>query len=132
MVFYGVLDVMAKPVYLFIHLFSISRLDLTKLQLQSGKFTTSAGSYASVADTEKGSRYQNHPEGTSHGHPNGTQKTGGLFSKKGQRDATAPKTTMIENPPRVSEATVAPREEPAPAASEIGARSDMRTNRSEI
>lgn len=133
MAFYGVLDILAKPVYLFIHLFSISRLDLTRLQLQSGKFTTSAASYTSVADAEKGSRtgagYQNHPHGTSHG----TTKTGGLFARKGQRDAQpAPQTTVVENP-RFSEATVSPADDAA-VRSEVGAgaRSDVRTNRSEI
>jgi len=44
MIFYGILDVLAKPVFCFFHLFMLSRLDLTLLQLSSGKFTASAGS----------------------------------------------------------------------------------------
>jgi len=42
MVFYGILDVLAKPVFCFVHLFMLSKLDLTVLQLSSGKYTTSA------------------------------------------------------------------------------------------
>jgi hypothetical protein len=42
MIFYGVLDILAKPVFCFYHLFAMSKLDLTALQLQSGKFSSSA------------------------------------------------------------------------------------------
>ena len=45
MVFYGILDVLAKPVFCFFHLFMLSRLDLTVLQLNSGKFTTSGAGF---------------------------------------------------------------------------------------
>jgi len=52
MVFYGILDVLAKPVFCFFHLFMLSRLDLTALQLSSGKFPASA-SGTSAYDPEK-------------------------------------------------------------------------------
>lgn len=39
MVFYGILDLCAKPVFALVHLFSLRSCDLSKLQLQSGKFT---------------------------------------------------------------------------------------------
>lgn len=42
MVFYGVLDLLAKPVFTAYHVFMISRLDYTKMQLQSGKFSEGA------------------------------------------------------------------------------------------
>lgn len=42
MVFYGVLDILAKPVFAFMHLFQVSQLDLAALHLSSGKYTTSA------------------------------------------------------------------------------------------
>lgn len=42
MIFYGILDVLAKPVFTGFHLFMISKLDYTKLQLQSGKFSEGA------------------------------------------------------------------------------------------
>lgn len=41
-VFYGVLDLLAKPVFTAYHVFMISRLDYTKMQLQSGKFSEGA------------------------------------------------------------------------------------------
>mgnify|MGYP002718979669 CR=1 FL=1 len=41
-VFYGILDLLAKPVFTFLHVFMISRLDYTKMQLQSGKFSEGA------------------------------------------------------------------------------------------
>jgi len=42
MIFYGILDILAKPVFTAVHLYMISRLDYTKLQLQSGKFSEGA------------------------------------------------------------------------------------------
>jgi bacteriorhodopsin len=42
MVFYGVLDLLAKPVFTAYHVWQISRLDYTKMQLQSGKFSEGA------------------------------------------------------------------------------------------
>jgi hypothetical protein len=39
MVFYGILDVLAKPVFALVHLWSLRKCDLSRLQLQSGKFT---------------------------------------------------------------------------------------------
>lgn len=39
MVFYGILDFIAKPVFCFFHLWQLSKLDLTMLQLHSGKFS---------------------------------------------------------------------------------------------
>ncbi|OCF33932.1 hypothetical protein I317_07818 [Kwoniella heveanensis CBS 569] len=90
MVFYGVLDVLAKPVFTFIHLWKLSSLDLTLLQLSSGKFTTSAGVY----DREKhaASAVTATTAGAGAAAPT---KTGGLFARRGQRDAE----------PRMSEQT---------------------------
>ena len=54
MIFYGILDVLAKPVFTMIHLFSLSRLDLSLLQLQSGKFSSGVGAGGvAQADAEK-------------------------------------------------------------------------------
>jgi bacteriorhodopsin len=39
MVFYGVLDLCAKPVFALVHLYSLRSCNLAKLQLQSGKFS---------------------------------------------------------------------------------------------
>lgn len=91
MIFYGILDVLAKPVFLFIHLFSLSKLDLTRLQLSSGKFTsTSVGTVGH--DAEKQARYVDNPPrmGTADVAVNGqaTPKRG-MFSKKAGRNATA-------------------------------------------
>ncbi|WVF70347.1 hypothetical protein IAT40_005137 [Kwoniella sp. CBS 6097] len=90
MVFYGVLDVLAKPVFTFIHLWKLSSLDLTLLQLSSGKFTTSAGVY----DREKHAASAV-PATTAGVGAAAPPKTGGLFSRRGQRDAE----------PRMSEQT---------------------------
>lgn len=37
--FYGVLDLLAKPVFAFVHLFSMRRIEYAALNLQSGKHT---------------------------------------------------------------------------------------------
>lgn len=37
MVFYGVLDLFAKPVFAIVHLWSVRRIDYSALQLSSGK-----------------------------------------------------------------------------------------------
>ncbi|GFZ43678.1 Protein FDD123 [Saitozyma sp. JCM 24511] len=117
MVFYGILDLLSMPFFLFIHLFALSKLDLAALQLYSGKFsTTAATGAAGVAVQEKAA----HPvagtgtttaattNGT--GTATGTQKKSGLFSRHGHHDAPAPAATgntgVAEAPPRVSEATV--------------------------
>lgn len=42
MIFYGILDVIAKPVFTVFHIFQLSKVDYTKLQLQSGKFSEGA------------------------------------------------------------------------------------------
>ncbi|EIW72498.1 hypothetical protein TREMEDRAFT_17826, partial [Tremella mesenterica DSM 1558] len=42
MVFYGILDLLAKPVFIFLHLGMLSKLDLSLLQLQSGKWSSGA------------------------------------------------------------------------------------------
>lgn len=99
MIFYGVLDVIAKPIFLFIHLYSLSKLDLTALQLHSGKFSVSAVGPAAY-DAEKNTRHHaidNPPrQGVSAaaaaeavnnaGYPS-TQKKG-MFSRKGKYDNT--------------------------------------------
>jgi hypothetical protein len=131
MIFYGILDLFAKPVFLFIHLLLLSKLDLTALQLYSGKFTTSAAG-VSAYDREKNAApvatgvpgttaaapggnttgtagTETSPGGTT-ADTAGTEKKG-FFSRRGRYDATAPatgntKTTAHEGVPRRSEATV--------------------------
>jgi len=95
MIFYGILDVIAKPVFLFIHLFMLSKLDLTALQLSSGKFSASAVG-AAPYDHEKSARHtvvENPPRqsaaanaAANAGVP--TKEKKGMFSKKGKYDAT--------------------------------------------
>jgi len=117
MIFYGVLDVLAKPVFLIIHLFSLRNLDLTVLQLQSGKFTTSGAAITSH-DMEKHPRTtgmvtadQTAPAGHDNVAMHGKK---GFFQRKGRYDATNGPVT--EHPaehnttmPRTSEATMASR-----------------------
>lgn len=104
MIFYGVLDVLAKPVFLFVHLFLLSREDLSVLQLQSGKFSEGAGA-VNYADREKNTAFDAPHAGAS----SSPAVKKGMFGRKGRYDATAnPVTehTIVENPPRRSEATV--------------------------
>jgi hypothetical protein len=110
MIFYGVLDVLAKPVFILWHLFSLSKLDLTALQLSSGKFTSSATTVGRF-DREKnagvgatGPNANAMTGTTTAANPGG--KTGGIFARRGQMDATAPVNTAPAAP-RTSEATVA-------------------------
>jgi len=44
MIFYGILDILAKPVFCYIHIFSLSKLEYGRFGLTSGKF--SEGNYA--------------------------------------------------------------------------------------
>jgi len=98
MIFYGVLDVLAKPVFIIYHLFSLSKLDLSALRLQSGKFTDSAD--VTHHDREKHARSTD--EATA-----GTAAPAkkGMFSRKGARDATPAVVTTYDNEPRTSQAT---------------------------
>ncbi|WVR06000.1 hypothetical protein IAU60_003028 [Kwoniella sp. DSM 27419] len=89
MIFYGILDVLAKPVFTLFHLFMLSKTDMTLLQLSSGKFTTSGG----VFDAEKHAAHA--IPGTTA--PGATGAKTGMFSRRGQRDVAAE--------PRISEAT---------------------------
>jgi hypothetical protein len=89
MVFYGILDVLAKPVFLFIHLFLLSRENLSALQLQSGKYSETANA-VNYADREKHTTA--YPGGaanvnTANVNANGTKK--GMFGRKGKYDAAA-------------------------------------------
>ncbi|WWD17753.1 hypothetical protein CI109_102194 [Kwoniella shandongensis] len=85
MIFYGILDVLAKPVYTVYHLATLSRLDLTLLQLSSGKFSTSA-----VHDREK---YGNTAvNGTTPAAPVSGRR--GMFGKRSQQPAE-PRTSDI-------------------------------------
>jgi len=91
MVFYGVLDVLAKPVFILFHLFQLSKLDLTALQLRSGKFSASAVG-AAPYDHEKAPRLtaiDNPPRQPAHiaaveniVQPTTAKK--GMFSRKGE------------------------------------------------
>ena len=92
MVFYGILDLLAKPVFIFIHLFLLSRLDLTALQLHSGKFTSSAinGRYH---DAEKLPRRSNATgitatESPTYAAPTTPTTKNKLFSRRGKSDST--------------------------------------------
>jgi len=93
MVFYGILDILAKPVFCFIHLFLLSRLDLTALQLHSGKFSASAVGSAPY-DSEKHSRHHvvENPPRQNLAAVDATNNVGaqkkGMFSRKGKYDAT--------------------------------------------
>ncbi|ORX41179.1 hypothetical protein BD324DRAFT_640780 [Kockovaella imperatae] len=60
MVFYGILDLLAKPVFCFLHLWQLSRLALTLLQLRSGKFSA----YASDTTTLHNEKVGHHGAGT--------------------------------------------------------------------
>jgi len=42
MIFYGILDLLAKPVFLFVHLFTLSAIPYEQFQLQSGHFSVGA------------------------------------------------------------------------------------------
>ncbi|KAI9635180.1 uncharacterized protein MKK02DRAFT_26856 [Dioszegia hungarica] len=98
MIFYGVLDVLAKPVFIIYHLFSLSKLDLTALRLQSGKFTDSAD--VTHHDREKHARANDMATaGTA------APAKKGMFSRKGARDATPAVVTTYDNEPRTSQAT---------------------------
>ncbi|UZJ55334.1 hypothetical protein CBS101457_004654 [Exobasidium rhododendri] len=43
MIFYGILDLLAKPVFAFIHLYSLRNIDYQTLQLSSGKYSEFEG-----------------------------------------------------------------------------------------
>nr|XP_019049369.1 hypothetical protein I302_03155 [Kwoniella bestiolae CBS 10118]OCF28299.1 hypothetical protein I302_03155 [Kwoniella bestiolae CBS 10118] len=93
MVFYGVLDVLAKPVFTIYHLYRLSKVDLSLLQLSSGKFSTSGGVFDREKHAAAGAPATVGVPGTGTA---GAAK-GGFFSRKGHRDAVAE--------PRTSEAT---------------------------
>ncbi|KAK8866046.1 hypothetical protein IAR55_001197 [Kwoniella newhampshirensis] len=79
MIFYGILDVLAKPVYTIFHLAMLSKLDLTLLQLSSGKFTSSA-----TYDREKTGN-----QGSIGTIPAQTAAKKGMFSRRSQQSADA-------------------------------------------
>jgi len=100
MIFYGVLDILAKPVFCFIHLFALSRVDLTALQLSSGKFSTSAGGPVGVYDrAEKGPRGVATTAAPAVGATGGKK---GFFGRRGEYDANSAAA------PRTSDATAVP------------------------
>lgn len=111
MIFYGILDVLAKPVFLFVHLFLLSRENLSALQLQSGKYSEGANA-VNYADREKNTTAYHGGAANVNAanlNANGTKK--GMFGRKGRYDATArPVTehTAVDDgaAPRRSEATV--------------------------
>ncbi|GAA6008671.1 hypothetical protein JCM11491_003389 [Sporobolomyces phaffii] len=79
MVFYGVLDLFAKPVYCFIHVFAISKLDYARLGMTSGKYSDGAApllneksGHYSVADTPRASMAPSAASPTTAGVNNGT------------------------------------------------------------
>lgn len=114
MVFYGVLDVLAKPVFCIFHLFQISKLDTTALQLSSGKFSSGVGA-VNVYDREKTAAGLN--DGAAAGlHNHGATGVGaattqkkGIFGRKGRYDAEPAAAHANATPAvgRPSESTVA-------------------------
>lgn len=103
MVAYGVLDVLAKPVFLFVHLFLLSKEDLSALQLSSGKYTATAGGI--TYDREKGAFTG--PNNANAANNTNVAGKKGIFGRKGRYDAqpTTGATTSEPAPPRPSEAT---------------------------
>lgn len=78
MIFYGILDLLAKPVFCFYHLWQLSKLDLSRLQLQSGKYSAYADGVESYDREKHSSRH-----------------------RRGLSDvSTVPPPTVVENPPR--------------------------------
>ena len=92
MVFYGVLDVLAKPVFCFIHLFMLSKLDLTMLQLHSGKFSSSAlnGHYHDAEKVPRRSNATGATAATINDSPTSPTTKNKFFSRRGKYDASAP------------------------------------------
>lgn len=106
MVAYGVLDVLAKPVFLFVHLWLLSKEDLSALQLSSGKYTATANGV--TYDREKGAFTGGPNNHTAVDNTPATAGKRGMFGRKGRYDATTqPATAATSEPaaPRPSEAT---------------------------
>jgi len=128
MIFYGILDVLAKPVFCFIHLWQLSRLDLTALQLQSGKFSSAAVGVAAY-DREKNGHHHhtrsseapmtivdNEPRTTGVAYSpkkgafgrtggNKSSRSANAVSTTGTNNLDAPNTRSGANGPRASEST---------------------------
>ena len=66
MVFYGILDLLAKPVFAFVHLYSMRKVDYTALRLNSGKFTEYGPPESSSAAIEKAGQSAGATNGTGH------------------------------------------------------------------
>jgi hypothetical protein len=89
MIFYGILDLLAKPVFLFVHLYLLSKEDLSRLQLQSGKYSDGANAI-NYTDREKVQAYDNPAHtGPRAADPNHPAVKKGMFGRKGKYDATA-------------------------------------------
>lgn len=102
MVAYGVLDFLAKPVFLFIHLWFLSKEDLSALQLSSGKYSTTAGNIR--YDHEKNAfTAGNNAVAPGTAAPAAGAKRG-MFGRKGRYDAE-PAVAGEPAAPRPSEAT---------------------------
>ncbi len=74
MIFYGVLDVLAKPVFCLFHVWSIRNLDYNKLQLQSGKYSVGAH-YEPARDAEMNNMHKNRIADTTAAHPRASEAT---------------------------------------------------------
>jgi len=81
--FFGVIDVLLFPIFLIFHLWQVSRLDYTKMELQSGKFSEAATIGGGV--------------------PRGDAEMNNLHTKNRMADAGGAHTTSAQ--PRMSEAT---------------------------
>lgn len=103
MVAYGVLDFLAKPVFLFVHLWFLSKEDLSALQLSSGKYTTTAGNGIAY-DREKNAFVGGGHNAAAGSTPAGPSTKKGMFSRKGRYDAN-PAVNSEPAAPRPSEAT---------------------------
>lgn len=80
MVFYGILDLLAKPVFAIIHLVSLRGIDYSALQLSSGKYSEFAHSSSlekgGAAAAGTGAANHRLSEGTVAHHPTTTEKNG--------------------------------------------------------
>lgn len=87
MIFYGILDLLTKPVFCFFHVWMVSRLDYSRLQLQSGKFSEGYGSSPFTPITSHGT-HGTHDTLHNNGAANGVHA--GMHEKGGRGSVGAP------------------------------------------
>lgn len=99
MVFYAVLDILYRPVFLLLFLYQLGDIDTRVLKLNAGKYTLDGGEAALVSNVhehnEKALRMPHFKK---------------VLPRRGAHDVTisepVPVATTTANPPRLSEATV--------------------------